>query len=395
MKIGIPKESTPGEQRVAMVPSALAGLVRAGAEVTVEAGAGDAAGYSDEEYVDKGARIADSRDALFRDAELLLMVRTPPASPGGGNEELARLRSGQVVVGAADPLGSPAEIARLAETGATLFAMELIPRITRGQSMDILSSQALVAGYKAVLLAAERVPRLFSMEMTAAGTLAPAQVFVVGAGVAGLKAIATAKRLGAVVHAYDVRPAVREQVESLGGKFVELELDSASAEDAGGYAKELGEEFYRKQREMMAKVVAGAHVVITTAAIPGKKAPVLVTEEMIRAMPSGSVVVDLAAERGGNCEPSVADEVVDVGGVTVLGPTDLPSQMAYHASQMLAKNYATFVALLCGEDGALTLDMEDEIVRETLVARGGEVTHPRLREMLELAPLEAGVEEDA
>ncbi len=381
MIVGVPRETFPGERRVALVPALVPGLQRAGLEVLVETGAGLEAGFTDEAYVEKGAAIAVSRAEVFEKAGIVLQVRAPGANPGEGARDLELLREGQVVIGFCDPLLSVETTRALAERGVTLFSMELMPRITRAQSMDALSSMATIAGYKAVLLAANTLPRMFPMMMTAAGTLAPARVFVVGAGVAGLQAIASSRRLGAVVEAYDVRPAVREQVESLGGKFVELELDTEEAEDAGGYAKELGEDFYRKQREMMLRVVAASHVVITTAAIPGKKAPILVTREMVEGMEPGSVIVDLAAERGGNCELTVPGETVDHGGVTILGPLNIPATVPYHASQMYAKNITTFLLHLV-KDGELILDLDDEITAGTLVTRGGEVVHPRVLEIL-------------
>ncbi len=381
MIVGVPRETFPGERRVALVPALLPGLTRAGLEVLVETGAGTEAGFTDEAYTDKGTTIAGSRAELFSRADVILQVRAPGSNPEEGRKDLELLREGQVVIGFCDPLLSLEITRALAERGVTLFSMELMPRITRAQSMDALSSMATIAGYKAVLLAANTLPRMFPMMMTAAGTLAPARVFVVGAGVAGLQAIASARRLGAVVEAYDVRPAVREQVESLGGKFVELELDTGEAEDAGGYAKELGEDFYRKQREMMLRVVAGSHVVITTAAIPGKKAPILVTREMVEGMEPGSVIVDLAAERGGNCELTRPGETVDHDGVTILGPLNIPATVPYHASQMYAKNITTFLLHLV-EEGELTLDTDDEITAGTLVTRGGRVVHPRVLELL-------------
>jgi len=311
-------------------------------------------------------------------------VRAAGANPEAGTDDLARLRSGQVVIGSTDPLGQPEAARQWAGTGATLFSLELLPRITRAQSMDVLSSMATVAGYRAVLLAATTLPKMFPMLMTAAGTVAPAKVFIVGAGVAGLQAISTARRLGGVVSAYDVRPAVKEQVQSLGAKFLELELEAAEAEDKGGYAKELGEEFYRKQREMMGRVLAETDVVVTTAAIPGKKAPILVTAKMVAGMPPGSVIVDLAAERGGNCELTRPGQTVVEHGVTILGPVNLPSDVPYHASQMYAKNISTFLLHLVDE-GQVKLDTEDEIVAGTLVARDGEVVHPRVAQLLEPA----------
>ena len=296
------------------------------------------------------------------------------------------MRHGQVVIGMADPLGSP-EIAReLSSRGVIAFALELIPRITRAQSMDVLSSMATIAGYKAVLLAANTLPRMFPLLTTAAGTITPAHVFIVGVGVAGLQAIATARKLGAVVEAYDVRPAVKEQVQSVGAKFVELPLETAQAEDKGGYAKAQDESFYQRQREMMARVIAANDVVITTAVVPGKKAPVLVTAEMVRGMAPGSVIVDLAAERGGNCELTRADQVVVENGVTILGPTNLPSTVPYHASQMYAKNITTFLLHLV-KDGAVKADTTDEITRETLITRDGEVVNPKVRQALGLPEL--------
>ena len=383
MIIGVSRESFPDERRVALTPAVLPALIKAGHQVQLEPGAGQNAGYPDAEYVDKGATLAQNRDALFRAAAVVVQVRTLGANPEAGRDDLARLREGQVLIGTADPLGAAAAAQELAGKKITLFALELMPRITRAQSMDVLSSQASLAGYQAVLEAARRLPRMFPMMMTAAGTIAPARVFVVGAGVAGLQAIATARRLGAVVEAYDVRPAVKEQVESLGARFVQMELDAGDAEDKGGYARAMDQAFYQKQRELMAEVVARSDVVITTAAIPGRDAPLLITADAVRGMPPGSVVIDLAAERGGNVEPSRPDEVVLVGGVTVLGPTNLPSLTAYHASQMYGKNLASFLLHLAPE-GELKLDLSDEITAGTLVARGGEVVHPRLREILGL-----------
>jgi NAD(P) transhydrogenase subunit alpha len=372
--LGVLQEKSPGETRVALVPSALKPLLKAGFEVLVEGGAGVAAGYPDAAYAEQGAKLASSREQVYAQAAVLLRVR------GWGDRHL--LRQGQALVGMLDPLSEPQAVKEAAPTGVTAFALELLPRITRAQSMDVLSSMASIAGYKAVLLAATALPRMFPMMMTAAGTVTPARVLVVGAGVAGLQAIATAKRLGAVVSAYDVRPAVKEQVESLGAKFVELPLESAGAEDRGGYAKAQDEAFYRRQRELMGKVVAASDVVITTAAVPGARAPVLVTRDMIAAMAPGSIVVDLAAERGGNCEPTESGRTVQVGAVQVMGPVNLVATVPFHASQMYAKNVATFVSHVFG--GGKPLDLSDEIVRETLVAREGEVVHPRLREALGL-----------
>jgi NAD(P) transhydrogenase subunit alpha len=385
MVIGVPRETLPGEHRVALVPASIPGLVKAGAEVIVEAGAGIAAGFPDEAYAAKGATLV-TRDEVFSRAALLLQVRTPGANGVHAEADIARLGPQHTLIGFADPLLSGSATAAVAARGASTFAMELIPRITRAQSMDALSSMANIAGYKAVVLAADTLPRLFPMMMTAAGTIAAARVFIIGAGVAGLQAIATAKRLGARVEAYDVRPAVKEQIESLGAKFIELPLETAAAEDKGGYATAQDESFYRRQRETMAKVVAQSDVVITTAAIPGKKSPVLVTADMVASMAPGSVIVDLAAERGGNCEVTVADETVVVSGVTVHGPTNLPATVPYHASQLYARNVTTLVTHLM-KDGALHVDTADEITRETLVTHGGDLVNARVREVLGLPAL--------
>jgi NAD(P) transhydrogenase subunit alpha len=378
MRIGTLKETFPGERRVALVPTAIASLTKAGAEVMVEAGAGTAAGFPDQDYAAKGAALA-SRAEVIAAADVLLQVRTAGANASSGLADVSALRKGQVVVGLCEPLTGGPGLPALASQGVTTFALELIPRITRAQSMDVLSSMATIAGYHAVLLAATSLPRMFPMLMTAAGTIAPARVLVVGAGVAGLQAIATARRLGAKVEAYDVRPAVKEQVQSLGAKFVELPLDTAGAEDKGGYAKAQDEAFYAKQRELLGRVVAANDVVITTAAVPGQKAPVLITADMVTAMAPGSVIVDLAAERGGNCELTRADQTVRAGEVTVIGPTNVASALPYHASQMYAKNVTTFLLSMI-KKGELTIDTDDEVVRETLVTRGGEVVHPRVRQ---------------
>jgi len=376
MIIGVLRERFPGEKRVAVVPANVPGLIKAGHSVRIEGGAGERAGFPDSEYSSKGASIASLAEVL--QAEVLLGVRWD--IPADVREEiLAGIRPGQILIGAWDPLAKRADLQPWVEKGATIFALELLPRITRAQSMDILSSMATLAGYRAVLLAALTLPKIFPMLMTAAGTLTPAKVFVVGAGVAGLQAIATAKRLGAAVSAYDVRPAVKEQVQSLGAKFVELELPTQAAEDQRGYAKELGEEVYRRQRELMAQVVAQSDVVITTASVPGKRAPVLITREMVAGMQPGSVIVDLAAERGGNCELTRPGETVVEYGVTILGPVNLPAEIPHHASQMYSKNITTFFLYVC-KNGQIAIDSEDEIIRDTLVARGGEVVHGMLKE---------------
>lgn len=370
MIIGVVKETFPGEKRVALVPANVAQLQKSGLEILLETQAGSGAGYPDSDYESRGVKIARNRAEVFSSADIVLFVRGLGANPEAGKSDLELMRKGQVLVGLFEPLSEPDSIKALSEKGVTAFSMELMPRITRAQSMDTLSSMATIAGYRAVLLAAEALPKMFPMMMTAAGTIAPAHVFVVGAGVAGLQAIASAKRMGAVVQAYDVRPAVKEQVESLGGKFVEMELDTGDAETKGGYAKEMGEEFLKKQREMMTRVVAENDVVITTAAIPGKKAPILVTADMVKGMKPGSVIVDLAAERGGNCELTKSGETVVENEVRILGPANMPAEVPYHASQMYSKNLTNFMALLV-KDGNLQLDSDDEIIRATMITRDG------------------------
>lgn len=381
LNAGIPKETFPGERRVAVIPDLVPQFKKIGLQIHIESGAGREAGFDDDQYRSKGATIVADRAELFRTCDIILQVRGLGANLDKGPADLEYVREGQILVGHYDPLSEPNAVTKLAGKKATAFAIELLPRITRAQSMDALSSMATVAGYKAVLMAADTLPLMFPMLMTAAGTLAAARVFVVGAGVAGLQAIATAKRLGAVVRAYDVRPAVKEQVESLGAKFVEMELAASDAEDKGGYAKEMDEEFYRKQREMMLEVVRESNVVVTTAAIPGKKAPVLITEEMVKAMPLGSVVVDLAAERGGNCELTESGKTVVKHGVTIMGPVNLPATIPAHASQMYGKNLLSFMRHLI-KDGQVTLDREDEITRDTLLTQGGTVVNERVKGLL-------------
>jgi len=393
MIVGVPKEVFPNERCVALVPGLVPSLTKKGVTVLVEKGAGREAGFADEEYAEKGAQIVDDRDSLFAQSDVILTVHGPGEHSEAGRADLERLSGGKAVIGFLDPLGAPKGVEELSKRGATAFSMELIPRITRAQPMDALSSFATIAGYKAVLLAADALPKMFPMMMTAAGTITPARVFVVGAGVAGLQAIATARRLGAVVQAYDVRPAVKEQVESLGATFIELELETEEAEDKGGYAKEMDEEFYRKQREMMTAVVAESDVVITTASIPGKRAPILVTAEMVKGMPLGSVIVDLAAERGGNCELTRPGETVVEHGVTIRGPVNLPASIPYHASQMYGKNVSNLLLHLT-EDGELKIDTADEITSGTLVTYRGEVVHPRVRDLLGLSPEEPKKEGD-
>lgn len=376
MRVGVAKETFPGEKRVAITPASIPVLKKLGLEVEVQTGAGLAAGYEDASYADKGATIAPSRRNIF-DCDIVVQVRAAGENPEAGCEDVPLMRQGQVIIASCDALSSLPQIEPIAKSGAALFALELIPRITRAQSMDILSSQATIAGYRAVLVGAMELHKIFPMMMTAAGTLTAAKVFVLGAGVAGLQAIATAKKLGAVVYAYDLRPACREQVESLGGKFVALDIDTGSSEDKGGYAKAMDEEFYHRQREELAKTVAQCDVVITTAAIPGRRSPLLVTAHAVRSMQPGSVVVDLAAQRGGNCELTRADERVIESGVIILGPTNIVSDAAYHASSMFSNNVTKFLQNLMVE-GKPSIRMEDEIIRDTLVTHQGNIVHPKL-----------------
>jgi len=384
LTIGIPRETFPGERRVAVIPDVIPKLIKSGFNVRIESNAGKEAGITDDAYKAKKAEIVGDRKELFESSDIILQVRGVGANPEAGRSDLENFKSDQNVIAFFEPLSPDKSIKELAEKGVNVFSMEMMPRITRAQSMDALSSMATVGGYKAVLLAAEKLPRMFPMFMTAAGTVAPAKVFVIGAGVAGLQAIATAKRLGAVVKGYDIRPAVKEQVESLGAKFVEMELEAGEAEDKGGYAKAMDEEFYRKQRELMTRVVAENDVVITTAAIPGKKAPILITADMVKGMAPGSVIVDLAAERGGNCELTKPGQTVEEYGVHIIGLENLPSSVPFHASQMYARNITTFLLHLI-KDGKFNIDQDDEITRETLITHGGKIVHSRVRELLGLS----------
>ncbi|MGZ8599611.1 MAG: Re/Si-specific NAD(P)(+) transhydrogenase subunit alpha [Actinomycetota bacterium] len=378
--VGVPRETFPGEARVALVPAVLPQLSKAGMDVIVESHAGEAAGFPDESYVAHGARIG-SRDDVFG-ADIVVQVRTCGMNPEKGRDDIDRFRPDQVIAGMADPLVCPKGVQQAAERKVIGFALDFMPRITRAQSMDVLSSQATVIGYKAVLMAADRLPRLFPMLTTAAGTVPPAQVFVIGAGVAGLQAIATARRLGGVVQGYDVRPAAQEDIESLGGRAVMLPLAPGDAEDPSGYAKELGEAFYHRQQELMAQVVAGVDAVITTALIPGKRAPMLITKEAVFGMQPGSVIVDCAAERGGNCELTQPNKrVVTENRVTILGPTNLPADVPQTASLMYSKNVTAFLLLIV-KDGKLAIDEEDEIIKGTIVTKAGEIVHKRVLESL-------------
>ena len=383
MIVGVTRETFPGERRVAVVPSAVPLLMDNGVDVLVEEGAGALAGFADDTYRSGGATLLGERAKVFGLADVILQVRGMGANPDAGRADLKFMRPDQAIIGFQEPLTALEEVKELAGAGVMAFAMELIPRLPRAQSMDALTSMATISGYKAVLLAASALPKLFPMMITAAGTVPPARVFVIGAGVAGLQAIAMARRLGAVVQVYDIRPAVKEQVESLGARFVELSMDTERTEAESGYARAMDEEFYRRQRKLMAKVIAESDVVITTAAVPGKRAPVLVTADMVEGLASGSVIVDLAAEEGGNCELTRPGETITQHGVTIIGATNLPSTVPFHASQMYSRNVVDFLLHMV-RDGALNLDPDDDTVTDTLIAKGGEVVHPRVRELLGL-----------
>ena len=388
MIVGVVRESFPGERRVALIPAVIPNLAKASLEVTVETGAGWQAGYPDEAFAEKGAKIAPDRASVFAAADIVVQVLCYGSNDKTGRADIPLLRRGQVLIGFLRPLGSRQTVEEIAGTGALAFAVEMMPRSTRAQSMDALSSMATVCGYKAVLIAANTLPRLFPMMTTAAGTITPGRVLVIGAGVAGLQAIATAKRLGAVVSGYDLRPAAKEQVQSLGARFVELPIEAKDAQDAGGYAKAQDEAFYARQRELLGRVVSESDVVITTAVVPGKKAPILVTKEMVQGMAPGSVIVDLAAERGGNCELTRAEETIVVNGVTIVGEINLASTVPYHASQMYARNLVAFLLLLA-KGGKLNLNMQDDIIRDTLLTQNGELVNARVRDFWNLPALAA------
>ena len=384
LTIGVPRETFPGERRVALTPRATETLGKLGAGVIIEQSAGADAGFPDQLYVARSARVG-TRAEVFEQADIVVQVRSLGANPSQGRADLPLLRDGQIVIGFGEPLTAAEEASALARAGVSFFAMELMPRITRAQSMDALSSMATISGYRSVLLGAEALPKIFPMLMTAAGTITAARVLILGAGVAGLQAIATARRLGAVVSAYDVRSAVKEQIESLGAKFVVLNLEGGASEGQGGYAKAMDEEFYRRQRAALQEVIREQDVLITTAAVPGKKAPILVTAEMASAMAPGSVIVDIAAERGGNCELTRPGETVMHQGISILGPLNMPSSAPYHASQMYGSNIAAFLKLMINKNGELTVNREDEIIRETLVTHGHRVVNPRVSELLGMA----------
>lgn len=378
--VGVPRETFPGERRVAITPRQCEQLRKSGIEVLIENAAGTEAGFPDDLYVARGARFGD-RASVFQQSDVIAQVRCLGANPDAGRSDLPMIHPGQAFVGFGEPLTALNEMADLAKTGASVFALELMPRITRAQSMDAVSAMATVSGYRAVLLGAVHLAKMFPMLMTAAGTVTPAKVFVLGAGIAGLQAIATARRLGAVVCAYDVRAAAKEQVESVGAKFVVLDMEAEPAEGQGGYAKAMSEDFYRRQRQLLTEVLREQDVVITTAAVPGRKSPILITTEMVGAMSSGSVIVDIAAERGGNCELTRPGETITHRGISILGPLNVPSTAPYHASQMLSSNITAFLRLLL-TNGNLTIDVSDEIIRETLVTHEHAVVHPRVAELI-------------
>lgn len=386
MIIGVPQEIYPGERRVALVPAVLPTLIKAGFEVHVQAGAGILAGYPDAQYEEKGAKIIAERGAVFSAADIIVQLLGYGANDINGKDDVPLFRRDQILIGFLRPFGQLEVLQQIAQAGVTAFSVELMPRTTRAQSMDALSSMATAAGYKAVLMAADAHPRIFPMLTTAAGTVTPARVFVIGCGVAGLQALATARRLGAVISAYDLRPAAKEQVQSLGGRFVELPIEAQDAQDARGYARAQDEDFYRRQRELLGKAVQESDVVIAAAVIPGKKSPVLVTEEMVKGMALGSVIVDLAAERGGNCDITDLGKTAVKHGVTIIGELNIAKGVPYHASMMYARNLTAFLTHLV-KDQKVNFNLADEIVRETLLTRNGEIVNARIREFLKLPAL--------
>jgi NAD(P) transhydrogenase subunit alpha len=385
--VGVPTESFPGERRVALTPGVVPNLAKAGMEVVIQAGAGVQAGYPDAAFLEKGAKILPDRSAVFSQADIIVQVLSYGPNDRTGQADVPLLRRNQILIGFLRPLGSKEILEEVASSGVSAFSVEMMPRTTRAQAMDALSSMATVSGYKAVIIAADTLPRLYPMMTTAAGTITPARVFIIGCGVAGLQAIATAKRLGAVVSAYDLRPAVKEQVQSLGGRFVELPIEATDAQDSRGYATAQDESFYARQRELLGRVAAESDVVVTAAVIPGKKSPILVTGQMVQGMAPGSVIVDLAAERGGNCELTKPEEtIVTSNGVTIIGRINLASTVPYHSSQMYARNLTAFLLLIV-KKGQLDLNLKDEIIRETLIVQGGEIVNPRVREFFSLPAL--------
>lgn len=393
MILGVPKESLSDEKRVALVPGDLASLVSKGYQIHIEKSAGKSAGFLDTEYEKKGAEIVSNRKKLFESVDGILQVMSGSANVNAGEQDLNQMKKGQFLIGFLEPYANRSILEKLAQKNISSFAMELIPRITRAQNMDALSSMANLAGYKSVLLASSAFSRILPMMTTAAGTMIPARVLVIGAGVAGLQAIATARRMGAIVSAYDVRPSVKEQVQSLGAKFVEMELETEDSEEKSGYAKEMSPEFYQKQQEFMTEILANSDIVITTAAIPGKKAPILITQNMVKKMKVGSLILDLAAERGGNCELTQIGKNIDHEGILILGPVNIPSSIPQHASQMYSRNMINFIqsVLPLSKEAESTepttktinsINLEDEIVRATLLTHQGKIVHAQVREIL-------------
>ncbi len=396
MHIGVPRELATGEKRVALVPEVVPQLLKAGNTVSIERSAGRRAGFTDEAYESAGASLVDSPLTLYSDADLVLKVQRPLRGGSAATDEISALRPGSALVGLLQPAGDPSFFRQIAERRVTSFAMELVPRTSRAQMMDALSSQSTVAGYKAVLIAASTLQKFFPMLMTAAGTVRPARVLVIGAGVAGLQAIATARRIGAVVEAFDTRPVVKEQVKSLGARFIELDVAAEEAQDSGGYARELRHEHMQREMDLIRDRAREADVIITTALVPGKRAPVLVTAQTVREMKPGAVIVDLAGEQGGNCELSRPGETVEAHGVTIVAPLHISSDLAYHASQMYARNIAAFISLLAPK-GSLELNFADDIIDAVCVTADGDIRNRGIRERLGLTtaemPVPATVEE--
>jgi H+-translocating NAD(P) transhydrogenase subunit alpha len=388
MQIAVPRETVEGETRVALTPEVVPALIRAGHTVLVERGAGDRAGFQDEAYASAGAQLIDDPVKLYSTGEMILKIQRPSTNNSNGRDELALLNEGAVLIGLLQPGGDPEFFRLLSQRRITACAMELVPRTTRAQMMDALSSQSTVAGYKAVLIAANALQKFFPMLMTAAGTVRPAKVLVIGAGVAGLQAIATARRIGAVVEAFDTRPVVKEQVQSLGATFVELDVGPDNAQDAGGYAKELSEEHIAREKRLIHEHAVQADVIVTTALVPGRRAPVLITAETVAAMKPGSVIVDLAGEQGGNCELTVPGETVVRNGVQIIAPLHIASELSFHASQMYAKNVSALVALLAPK-GALELNLDDDIIAAVCMTTGGEIRHAPTRDRLSPQPSES------
>lgn len=392
MNIGVPKETFPNEQRVALIPPLIPKLTAAGFNVMIQEGAGRLAGFTDEEFQAKGAVTVTDRRSLFSQSDYIFLVHALNSEGKMNREDLDMMHQGQILISLLNPLAAPDVVKTLADRGVDAFALELIPRIARAQSMDVLSSMATIAGYKAIVLAADHLPRMFPLLMTAAGTLLPTRVFIIGAGVAGLQAIATARRLGAVVQAWDVRPAAKEQVESLGAKFVEFPMEAQDAETAGGYARTMDEAFYQRQRELMTKVVLESNVVVTSAAVFGSKAPILITEDMVQRMLPGAVIVDLVGEQGGNCELTESCKIVVRHDVTIIAPANLAATVPYHASQMFANNITNFVLHLTdkGKTPPGKLNQGDQIIRETMITQGGQVVHAALKKLLDPGSVASG-----